>query len=1040
MTGRIIVCYLLFVINAIPLASQKETLLQANYAFENGHYQKAISLYTQYNKISRDKEALKNRGLAHFNYNLIDKAIADFTSAKNLGNNDPILYLKMGQSKQFLKSFDEASFFYQKYLELADKNAPYRKMAELEIKNCVFGALENFETAGTLIQSFGDDINSRYDEIYPIQSPTFGNVFYFSSNRNKSDFDIFSYTLSESGLWSKNDISEKPLNNTYHNVALDIDGADINAMLYSEVDTTEETIQFASFDLSGQDIVVKLPTEIFEGAKDISIVNHNMLVFASKKLNGFGGYDIFTVSYKDGAWTTPQNLGAAINSPFDEICPFYSNNLDHFYFSSNRPYCFGGYDIYYCNILNKKLPVNMGYGINSHGDDLHFNLDDAGHMATFSSNRKTGLGGYDLFFAYLQDIKNMGQRDSLVFEYLINPAEEFVQVKNRDDLSALNTKKDKLNSSLENNPIEISPQLEAVKERTSEYTSDVEVTDGISNKTKTKKELEKDLTESKDLVENKTSDSNSIDTGKNPETASENVTDSRAKEDLVAKTNTVITVRKEPTNTNEGVTSQIEEKKNDIVESITETSKEKSETKDQELIAESKELKVKTEESHLDNETNKSNKSSKGKIVDSQRKNEKDVVEIKETQSVSGETIINNSSKEKEGQQSTIDKPKNKTIVKDSKAVNIATKSDEPEENKNIVDDKVNKTGTTVLPPEDSIEPRTNIDVVNNDDKPNQPQSRNSVPSSEKDISIKGEQANDDKIEVSVQENIDSSKNKKAENKLKDQENKNIKNKTAVPKPTSRKPNKLKENKIDALVKDRDFKRVKKSWKTFVQPQTLYYQDRHDLTRGENLIKLNQLIVDEYNKNSTFVLLAHTDDSELGLPEYVQYNTFKRALKVAEYLNESGIDKDRIKIESLANNYPLIKSDIAGEKINSLYASNKRVDVLLYENNTIKEDGVIEDTSIPKYAFDRKYELFRSIREGTYYSIEIASADRIFKNAILRLYTDIYIRRDEFDGKNKYYIGIYTQKEDAELVRDQLLETSSPYAKVVKFTNGKITN
>ena len=164
----------------------------------------------------------------------------------------------------------------------------------------------------------------------------------------------------------------------------------------------------------------------------------------------------------------PLNLGGAINSPFDEICPFYSNNLNHFYFSSNRPYCFGGYDIYYCDIANEKFPVNMGYGINSHGDELHFNIDDAGHMATFSSNRKTGLGGYDLYFAYLQDIKNMGVRDSLVFEYLINPDEEFVQVKNRDNLVSLESNNGKLNSAKESKSIEISNKIEAIKERPSD--------------------------------------------------------------------------------------------------------------------------------------------------------------------------------------------------------------------------------------------------------------------------------------------------------------------------------------------------------------------------------------------------------------------------------------------------------------------------------------------------------------------------------------------------------------------------------------------
>ncbi len=1002
MTGRIFLCYLLFLISAIPLVSQKEYLLQANQAYETGQYQKAIRLYTQYNKINRDSEALGKRGIAYFNYNLVDKAVEDFTAAKKLGNNDPVLYLKMGQSKQFLRLFDEASFFYQKYLELADKNGPYRKLAELEIKNCVFSALETFETAGTLIQSFGDDVNSRYDEVYPIQSPKFGNVFYFSSNRNKSNFDIFSYTLSEDGLWSKNDMTEKPFNNGYHNVALDVDAATINALLYSEVSMSEETIQFASFDLSGQDIVVKLPKDIFEGAKDISIVNHNMVVFSSKKLRGFGGYDIFTVSYKDGSWSTPLNLGGAINSPFDEICPFYSNNLNHFYFSSNRPYCFGGYDIYYCDIANEKFPVNMGYGINSHGDELHFNIDDAGHMATFSSNRKTGLGGYDLYFAYLQDIKNMGVRDSLVFEYLINPDEEFVQVKNRDNLVSLESNNGKLNSAKESKSIEISNKIEAIKERP----SDENVEDNPASS----------------VVAQVEKISTVLDSEKK-ETGDDNVS--------IKKENTTV-------NTIEGINNN--QPKSDVDNSL---------NKGDETIANSKTQDSKV---HIQKEIKNStgseieNKKTSKDLVGTSKERAAEIVEAKKN-NIASEITTTQPTEIKPIDSAVLDKE----IIIEDKApkVTSALEKKETEINNpasstiigpmekrdpaNIVIENSTSTDKNSLPSIDSstvttvIEKEKPSDENNNEAKSKPTNDSSDPPASSKDV-VKSSDINYTDKELTP---IDAGTKEIKGTEVKTEER---------PKRIETKPENLKEHKTETLANHRDFKKIEKPWTTFVLPQTLYYRDRQDLTRGENMVKLNQLVVSEFETSTTFVLLAHTDDTELGLPEYVQYNTFKRALKVAEYLNESGIEKNRIRIESLANNYPLIKSDIAGEKINSLYAHNKRVDILIYDKDQIKEDNVIEDGSIPDYAFDRRYELFRSIREGTYYSIEVASSERIFKNAILRLYNDIYIRRDDMDGQNKYYIGIYTKKEDAYKLKDQLLETSSPYAKVVRFVNGKVDN
>ena len=885
MTGRLIFCCILL-LQSVQLASQQEYKSQADYAFSKGHYEKAIRLYKQYGNINRDANALGKRGISYFNYNLVEKAIEDFTAAKKLGNNQPILYLKMGQSKQFLRSFDEAAFFYQKYLELSPEDAPYRKLAELEIKNCVYSGLQSFETSGTLVQSFGDDVNSRYDEIYPIQNPEYGNVFYFSSNRNKTDFDILAYTLSEDGLWAKNDISEEQFNNGYQNVALDIDTGEGNALLTTEVNMLGGSVQFISLDNDGNSIRTTLPEEIFKDAEDITIVNHNVLVFASKQLQGMGGYDLFTVSYKDGEWSTPSNLGSAINTPFDERSPFYSNNLNHLYFSSNRPYCFGGYDIYYCDIKNQRPPVNMGYGINSTGDDLHFNIDDAGHMVTFSSNRKTGLGGFDLYFAYLQDIKNIGTKDSLRFEYLNNPNSSFVQVIRKDlpkenNTEASNTTKEETIVQLDtidraDDIVEISTPDEVLNDNIS-----APVSDNISVVEDSKSSEETNLIE-------KTSPPENIDTVKVQLPSID--------------------------------TSHHEEK---VVESIDNASDSHH----------ANDLST-PENNQMDNQINE-NKTVEANPEDTSN-------EIKKEDKSNEAT-----------QENTVDDE-----LKSSTPIDLGV-IDEGPQNKGVVDVELEKT-------------------------------------KEKQPSIDKAQKPTDQIS--------SLENKKD---------------------------------VDEINTSKKFDKKPDSWRTFVQPKTLYYEDRQDLTRGENMTKLNQLIIEEYDTPHQIVLLVHTDHLELGLPEYTQYNTFKRARQVAKYLVDNGIDKSRIRIESVANNFPLIKEDISGEKISSLLAHNKRVDILIYEdNNLIQEDNVAQDGSIPSYAFDKRYELFRSVREGRYYSVEIASADRIFKNAILRLYNDIYIRRDNFDGPNHYFIGVYTQKEDAINLKKELDETSTPYAKVVEFVNG----
>jgi len=83
-------------------------------------------------------------------------------------------------------------------------------------------------------------------------------------------------------------------------------------------------------------------------------INGNLLVFASTREEGYGGYDLYYSRRQDGEWTTPVNFGPAVNSPEDDCRPvvflatYFTNDL--MIFSSNRPGGKGGFDLYYVGI------------------------------------------------------------------------------------------------------------------------------------------------------------------------------------------------------------------------------------------------------------------------------------------------------------------------------------------------------------------------------------------------------------------------------------------------------------------------------------------------------------------------------------------------------------------------------------------------------------------------------------------------------------------------------------------------------------------
>ena len=132
------------------------------------------------------------------------------------------------------------------------------------------------------------------------------------------------------------------------------------------------------------------------------------LYFAANFEDGYGGTDIYFVYTSNGQiMSEPTNLGPGVNSPGNEIAPYiFDNSL---YFSSDVFYGIGGMDIYKTNMYSDGsfgIPINLGAGINSEYDDFSLVLKDKGAdglMGYFSSNRSGGKGNDDIYGFNVQD-------------------------------------------------------------------------------------------------------------------------------------------------------------------------------------------------------------------------------------------------------------------------------------------------------------------------------------------------------------------------------------------------------------------------------------------------------------------------------------------------------------------------------------------------------------------------------------------------------------------------------------------------------------
>lgn len=135
----------------------------------------------------------------------------------------------------------------------------------------------------------------------------------------------------------------------------------------------------------------------------------NSLYFASNKPGGFGGLDLYMSKRgSDGDWDKAVNLGAGINTPYDEDAPSIHPDGVTLSFSSNGHNTMGGFDIFTSLLSYEGIwsePVNVGYPINTTDDDIFYMVSPNGKTAYFSSFREDGLGEKDNYMATFLDKK-----------------------------------------------------------------------------------------------------------------------------------------------------------------------------------------------------------------------------------------------------------------------------------------------------------------------------------------------------------------------------------------------------------------------------------------------------------------------------------------------------------------------------------------------------------------------------------------------------------------------------------------------------------
>ena len=157
---------------------------------------------------------------------------------------------------------------------------------------------------------------------------------------------------------------------------------------------------------SGAPLPGRINTELNEGAQCISADGKTCVITACNRPDGKGSCDLYIMFWEGKQWSQPQNM-RSVNTESWESNPSLSSDGKYLYFSSSRSGGFGKTDIWRVEIDSKgnaKKPAeNLGGRINTPYEDISPFIHPDCKTLYFASKGHPGLGSYDLFVSKSED-------------------------------------------------------------------------------------------------------------------------------------------------------------------------------------------------------------------------------------------------------------------------------------------------------------------------------------------------------------------------------------------------------------------------------------------------------------------------------------------------------------------------------------------------------------------------------------------------------------------------------------------------------------
>lgn len=397
----------------------KEAMAKAH--FKAGNYFAAMPLYEELVKLHpKDIELRMKLGQCYLNrYDKHDDAINIFEQIDKEKPKTKYINYYLAKAYQFNYRYTEALERYQKHPEKQVLNHDELDDVGLHIEYCRVGGALYANPKPYKITNLGTSVNTNDNEYSPIL-PTDESFMLYTYKGYKSiggtqnemhqadEFgeyyeDIY-ISKKTNGKWGEGQSVSANINTMKHDATVSISNDGKTMLLFRDDEITGGDI-FVSRMTDGEwTPPVKLKgginSDAWEGSASIAPDNRT-IYFASDREGGIGHRDLYKAILAGDSTYGINNMGGYVNSIYDEDAPFICSDNHTLLFSSKCAASMGEYDIFVTNNYEGSWtkPENMGYPINSPGDDKYYVVSADLKRGYFSSEREGGAGQQDLYMA-----------------------------------------------------------------------------------------------------------------------------------------------------------------------------------------------------------------------------------------------------------------------------------------------------------------------------------------------------------------------------------------------------------------------------------------------------------------------------------------------------------------------------------------------------------------------------------------------------------------------------------------------------------------